>query len=69
MFEPVLTGAQMAAADRYTSESLHIPALVLMERAALAVAYGVSKSTISRYLKRAEALSAAESIDADDLPF
>ncbi|WP_102343087.1 helix-turn-helix domain-containing protein [Galactobacillus timonensis] len=40
-----------------------------MTRAALAVAYGVSKSTISRYLKRAEALSAAESIDADDLPF
>lgn len=42
MFEPVLTGAQMAAADRYTSESLHIPSLVLMERAALAVADAVS---------------------------
>ena len=42
MFEPVLTGAQMAAADRYTSESLHIPSLVLMERAALAVAVAVS---------------------------
>ena len=42
MFEPILTGAQMAAADRYTSESLHIPSLVLMERAALAVADAVS---------------------------
>ena len=42
MFEPVLTGAQMAAADRFTSESLHIPSLVLMERAALAVADAVS---------------------------
>ena len=41
MFEPVLTGAQMAATDRFTSESLHIPSLVLMERAALAVADAV----------------------------
>lgn len=40
-----------------------------MTRAALAVAYGVSKSTISRYLKRAEALSVRDEIDADDRPF
>ena len=44
MIEPVLTGAQMTAADRFTSESLHIPSLVLMERAALAVADAVQET-------------------------
>lgn len=37
----VLTGTQMGACDRYTSESIGIPSLVLMERAALSVAQTV----------------------------
>ena len=36
--EYILTGKEMAAADRYTSEVIGIPSLVLMERAALSVA-------------------------------
>ena len=39
----LLTGAQMSAADRYTSETIGIPSLVLMERAALAVAQKVAE--------------------------
>lgn len=34
----ILTGSQMSACDRYTSEAIGIPSLVLMERAALSVA-------------------------------
>ena len=36
--EYILTGTEMAEADRFTSESIGIPSLVLMERAALSVA-------------------------------
>lgn len=40
----VLTGAQMSACDHYTSETIGIPSLVLMERAALSVAQAIMKS-------------------------
>lgn len=39
----IVTAAQMRSADRYTSEKLGIPSLVLMERAALAVADEISR--------------------------
>ena len=39
--EYLLTAAEMAAADRTTSEKIGIPSIVLMERAALAVAKAV----------------------------
>lgn len=41
--EYLLTAAEMAAADRTTSEKIGIPSLVLMERAALAVAKAVQE--------------------------
>lgn len=41
--EYLLTAAEMAAADRTTSEKIGIPSIVLMERAALAVAKAVQE--------------------------
>lgn len=41
--EYLLTAAEMAAADRATSEKIGIPSIVLMERAALAVAKAVQE--------------------------
>ena len=46
----LLTGREMAEADRATSEVIGIPSIVLMERAALAVANEITARFPGMYL-------------------
>ena len=57
--EYLLTGSEMSACDRRTSEVIGIPSLVLMERAALSVADGVDLYLRSRGNRRGPVLVAA----------
>ena len=57
--EYLLTGTEMAACDRRTSEEIGIPSLVLMERAALSVADGVDDWLKTHSSRRPVVLAAA----------